>query len=151
VTSITQVSMMSNDIATASEEQAHGVKEIGTAVTQLDTVVHSNALSAEEAARAADSLSDQAKSLQSTASDMLKYLTGDGEQIVSYASAAEPTARASASKKRGKPALKLVSKNSKPKASAKPAAPVSEEQPVKQAACAEVAVPSADDPRFKDI
>jgi methyl-accepting chemotaxis protein len=173
VTSITQVSLMSNDISAASDEQAYGVKEISSAVGQLDTVVHGNAISAEEAAQAADGLTGQAKALQDTAIDLLAKIQGrqsifsSDNKIFWQKNDGDKSAKSDMSgktdkKKEGK-ALGENAKSNKntsfrktmsKKANVielKPTAPESEVQNIQAGAGAEIDVPSADDPRFKDI
>jgi len=165
VTSVTQVSMMSRDISVASDEQARGVKEISNAVSQLDSVVHGNATTAEQAARAAETLNGQAKMMQMTVKDLMSFLIGDASgaavQRAEKRSAFKNESSKSFLKNRPKapPKLKVVSAGAKQKsAAAKNAAstaPQAEEggdaKPLKLAAGAENEIPSADDPRFKDI
>jgi len=169
VTSIIQVNLMSTDIAAASDEQAHGVKEISSAVGQLDTVVHGNAVSAEEAAQAADGLTGQAKALQGTVSDLLTQLQG-GESIFSsdnktfwtandlYRTGkaggkreAKATAGPNAKPKKTSSAPKSTDKKSNVVEMRPTVAPEPEAQDQNLAVAEEVDVPSADDPRFKDI
>lgn len=166
VTSITQVSLMSNDISSASDEQAYGVKEISSAVGQLDTVVHGNAISAEEAAQAADGLTSQAKALQGTVSDLLAQLQGGPSMFISdngvfWAAASNKTkpgtkksASGSAKPKTGKrsPGQKTNAEKKSNVIEMKSASNSEpESQNLKLAAGAEVDIPSADDPLFKDI
>ncbi|MCP4375921.1 MAG: hypothetical protein GY794_07080, partial [bacterium] len=53
------------EIAAASNEQAQGIDQINTAVSQMDQVTQSNAANAEESASAAEELSAQAEQLGS--------------------------------------------------------------------------------------
>lgn len=167
VTSITQVSLMSNDISSASDEQAFGVKEISTAVSQLDTVVHSNAISAEEAAQAADGLSGQAKALQSTVGELLSQLQGaasdaderdglyDGAPRKASRADIRPKVKSEPVAKSGEQrAMKPAAQDKRSNVIEMNTAKESEESnpsALKLAAGGEAEIPLADDPRFKDI
>jgi methyl-accepting chemotaxis protein len=63
VTAIQSVTRIMSDIAAASIEQNTGIEQINQAVTQMDEVTHQNAALVEQAAAAAESLSDQTRSL----------------------------------------------------------------------------------------
>jgi methyl-accepting chemotaxis protein len=63
------------EIATAAKEQAQGIREVGTAMTEMDKVTQGNATSAEESASAAEELRAQALSMQGTV-DLLRRLVG---------------------------------------------------------------------------
>jgi len=52
------------EIATAAKEQAQGIQQVGSTMTQMDKVTQSNAANAEESASAAEELSAQARSMQ---------------------------------------------------------------------------------------
>lgn len=56
VESIKKVSDLNNEIANAATEQASGIEQINTAMTQLDQAGQSNAASAEEISAASESL-----------------------------------------------------------------------------------------------
>jgi len=60
VQAIKRVTDLMSEIAAASEEQSSGISEVNTAVTQMDEVTQQNAALVEEAAAAAESLSEQA-------------------------------------------------------------------------------------------
>ncbi|MBB3221676.1 methyl-accepting chemotaxis protein [Pseudoduganella umbonata] len=63
VDSITRVTAIMADIASASAEQTLGIEQVNAAITQMDDVTQQNAALVEEAAAAASSLEDQAGSL----------------------------------------------------------------------------------------
>lgn len=63
VDEIGRVNHLMSDIAVASQEQSRGVQQVGAAVSQIDTVTQKNAALVEEAASAAQSLSQQAARL----------------------------------------------------------------------------------------
>jgi len=60
VESVRNVSGLVNEIANASEEQASGIEEVNQAVTQMDTMTQQNSALVEEAAAAAEALTEQA-------------------------------------------------------------------------------------------
>jgi methyl-accepting chemotaxis protein len=57
------VTQLVSEVSSASDEQAKGIDQINTAVTQMDTVTQSNAANAEESASASEELSAQAVEL----------------------------------------------------------------------------------------
>ena len=63
-----------DEIATASEEQAHGINQVNTAVSEMDKVTQSTAASAEESAAASEELNAQA--------EQMKVYVGDLEAVV---------------------------------------------------------------------
>lgn len=63
VDSITSLTTIMDEIATASEEQSRGIEQVGTAVSEMDTVTQQNASLVEESAAAGASLKDQAERL----------------------------------------------------------------------------------------
>jgi len=66
VVSVRRVSDLMREITTASEDQTTGIAEINQAVGQMDQVTQQNAALVEEAAAAAQSLEEQAKTLLRT-------------------------------------------------------------------------------------
>lgn len=68
VTNFQQLATLVTDIAEASREQSTGIEQITTAVGHMDQVTQQNAALVEEAAAAAESLEDQARSLAETIS-----------------------------------------------------------------------------------
>ncbi|UOP11287.1 methyl-accepting chemotaxis protein [Pseudomonas palleroniana] len=64
VPSINKTSDLVQEISAASEEQAAGVAQINTAMTQLNQVTQQNASSSEELAATAEEMSSQAEQLQ---------------------------------------------------------------------------------------
>ncbi|WP_304412173.1 methyl-accepting chemotaxis protein [Herbaspirillum sp. YR522] len=63
VQSVQRVSDVVADISAASQEQSTGIEEVNRAIAQMDEVTQQNAALVEEAAAAAQSLQDQASSL----------------------------------------------------------------------------------------
>lgn len=64
VNSVQQVAGIVSEIASASQEQATGIDEINTAITQMDEVTQQNAALVEENTAAAQSMVEQARSLE---------------------------------------------------------------------------------------
>ena len=64
------------EIATAAREQAQGLEQINTAITQMDQVTQSNSASAEESASAAEELDAQAASLKDMVGQLRELVGG---------------------------------------------------------------------------
>ncbi|MBK9120454.1 MAG: MCP four helix bundle domain-containing protein [Phycisphaerales bacterium] len=71
VSGVTRVSELVSGISSASDEQAEGVQQVTTAVSQMDQVTQSNAAGAEEAASAAEELAAQAASVKGLVGELL--------------------------------------------------------------------------------
>ncbi|VVE56514.1 Methyl-accepting chemotaxis protein II [Pandoraea commovens] len=63
VQAVRRVTDIMGEISAASEEQSHGIEQVGRAVTQMDEVTQQNAALVEQAAAAAASMEDQARAL----------------------------------------------------------------------------------------
>ena len=72
----TKVSDLINGIARASQEQAQGVDQVNTAVSQMDKVTQQNAAGAEEAASAAEELSSQAETVKGMVRELVAMVGG---------------------------------------------------------------------------
>lgn len=64
VSDVGKVSELVAGIATASDEQSHGIKTIGESLSQIDKVTQTNTASAEESAAGSQDLARQARELQ---------------------------------------------------------------------------------------
>jgi methyl-accepting chemotaxis protein len=64
VSSVTRVSELIAEIASASQEQSSGIEQVNTAITQMEQVVQQNASLVEEAAAATESMKGEAAALQ---------------------------------------------------------------------------------------
>ena len=64
------------EIAAASREQAQGIEQVNTAVSQMDKVTQENAASAEESASASEELNAQAEQLHSYVADLVAIVGG---------------------------------------------------------------------------
>lgn len=65
-----------DEIAAASLEQAQGIDQISSAVSEMDKVVQHNAASAEESAAAAEEMNSQAIQMKQYADDLASIVTG---------------------------------------------------------------------------
>ena len=75
---VEKVTRLVEAIASASGEQADGVKQIGTSVSQIDKVTQQNACSAEEAASASEELAAQAGVVRSVVEELGKVVGRSG-------------------------------------------------------------------------
>ncbi len=71
-----KVNALISEIAAASSEQAQGIGQVNTAVTQMDKVTQSNAAAAEESASASEELSSQAMELNGVVAALMELVTG---------------------------------------------------------------------------
>ena len=119
IDSVKQVSGIVSEIASASQEQATGIDEINTAITQMDEVTQQNAALVEENTAAATSMVEQARELEK----LMSFFTLN-EQDEEESSATSVISLES--RKASKPAAKPVQKAAKASANGKA-------KPVKQA------------------
>ncbi|MDB5772970.1 MAG: chemotaxis protein [Burkholderia sp.] len=63
VTSVRQVAAIMNEITSASDEQTAGIRNVGSAISQMDEMTQQNAGLVEEAAASAESMREQANAL----------------------------------------------------------------------------------------
>ena len=82
VESVTKVSELIAEIASASQEQSSGIEQVNTAITQMDQVVQQNASLVEEAAAATESMKGEATALLDVVS---RFRTGAQEPRVATA------------------------------------------------------------------
>ena len=80
VSDIAKVSDLINGIAQASNEQAQGVDQITTAITQMDKVTQQNAAGAEESASAAEELAAQAQAVKGMVGELVVLVRGAGSR-----------------------------------------------------------------------
>lgn len=76
VEKVRQVDELVGEVSTASREQSLGVKQIATAVTQMDQIVQANASGAEESASAAEELNAQSVTLKVIIEELHNLITG---------------------------------------------------------------------------
>ena len=79
VASIGQVTVIMNEIAAASEEQSAGIEQVNTAIVEMDRVTQQNAALVEEAAAAAESMREQAGTLESLVATFRTDAAGQGK------------------------------------------------------------------------
>ncbi|MBI9085610.1 MAG: hypothetical protein JEZ11_18580 [Desulfobacterales bacterium] len=71
------------EIAAASAEQAEGIGQVNTAVTEMDKVTQQNAASAEESASASEEMNAQAEQLKSMLAELVTIVGGTRSQTES--------------------------------------------------------------------
>ncbi len=76
-----KIGQLVDEIATASEEQAQGIGQLNTAITEIDKVTQSAAASAEESASASEELNAQAEQMKGYVQDLLQVVGGDGNRV----------------------------------------------------------------------
>ena len=76
-----KIAQLVDEIATASEEQSHGITQVNTAVAEMDKVTQSTAASAEESAAAAEELNAQAEQMKTFVEDLVRVVGGSGSNI----------------------------------------------------------------------
>ena len=76
VSDVTKVTDLIDGIAQASQEQAQGVDQINSAVSQMDKVTQQNASGAEECASASEELSSQAEAVKGMVNDLSALVGG---------------------------------------------------------------------------
>jgi len=81
------------EIANASREQSEGIRQISTAMGQIDKVTQGNAAGAEESAAAAQELNAQAITLQGCVQELRALVNGRGTGSATVSAAAVQTPR----------------------------------------------------------
>ena len=167
VRNVAEVSGMVTDISTGTSEQALGISEITKAMNQLDQVTHENANSSQSAANSSTQLSLQAEALFGAVSSLQLILLGNAspetavsnkiatskgsmtksEQLSVKASEPRPVAHAKHAMKVAPSKKGVAIRNSQ---ELKVAPIESQGEGLKRASGGEF-IPSADDPRFKDM
>ena len=127
------------EIAAASSEQAQGIDQINTALTQLDTVTQGNAATAEESASASEELNAQAETMRDAVVRLAGVVGGDSQ--ISRSSAAKKALPKPAARADGRKAI------ARPKKTA--SRPPAKIQPKQRVISAEEAIPMDDD--FQDF
>jgi methyl-accepting chemotaxis protein len=73
-----KIGQLVDEIATASEEQSNGIKQVNIAVGEMDKVTQSTAASAEESAAASEELNAQAEQMKVFVEDLVRVAGGSG-------------------------------------------------------------------------
>ncbi|MCP4592486.1 MAG: hypothetical protein GY842_17265 [bacterium] len=92
VGSVSKVTDLVNGISQASEEQAQGVDQVNTAVSQMDRVTQQNAAGAEESASASEELSAQALTTKALVDELIVMVRGGEATSASAGQFASSTA-----------------------------------------------------------
>ena len=71
-----KVGELVGEIAAASREQAQGIEQVNTAVTEMDKVTQNNAANAEESASASEEMNAQAEQMKSFVNDLIILVKG---------------------------------------------------------------------------
>jgi methyl-accepting chemotaxis protein len=77
--STTKVGGIVAEIAAASGEQAQGIGQINTAVTEMDKVTQQNAATAEESASASEEMNAQAEQMKAFVDELIAMVGGTGQ------------------------------------------------------------------------
>ena len=78
-----KVGQLIDEIATASEEQAHGIGQVNSAVAEMDKVTQQVAANAEESAAASQEMSSQAEGMRSYVEDLVGVIGGSLKKLSS--------------------------------------------------------------------
>ena len=78
ITIAAKIGQLVDEIATASEEQAQGISQVGKAVAEMDKVIQSTAANAEESAAASVQLNSQAEHMKSFVEELIAVVGGNG-------------------------------------------------------------------------
>jgi methyl-accepting chemotaxis protein len=81
VEKVRKVDELVAEVSTASHEQSLGVKQIATAVNQMDQVVQNNAAGAEESASASEELTAQSMTLQHIVEELHALINGQKNAV----------------------------------------------------------------------
>lgn len=81
-----KIAQLVDEIATASEEQSHGIAQVNTAVAEMDKVTQSTAANAEESAAASEELNAQAEQMKGFVADLAKVVGGSANGSASFRS-----------------------------------------------------------------
>jgi methyl-accepting chemotaxis protein len=71
-----KIGQLVDEIATASEEQAHGISQVSTAVSEMDRVTQQTAANSEESASAAEELNAQAQQMRGYVEELATVVNG---------------------------------------------------------------------------
>ncbi len=103
VTNSTKVSDLISEVAGASREQAEGINQVTTAVTQMDSVTQQNSALSEESAAASEELSAQAEGLNEIVARLMSIVGGGSGSGSSAAVEAGKVAQSGTATERNKP------------------------------------------------
>ena len=75
-----KTAVLLNEIANASKEQTIGIRQVSTAVTELDKVTQQNAADADQAAHIAEEMEDQSAHLNNDVASLVRLVRGSSGQ-----------------------------------------------------------------------
>ncbi len=75
-----KVGVLVDEIAAASKEQAEGIEQLNTAVSEMDKVVQANAATAEESASSSQEMKSQAQIMERMVEDLKALVGGSSEK-----------------------------------------------------------------------
>ena len=81
IDSVGKTTDLVTEISTACQEQAKGVDQINSAITQMEQITQSNAASAEESASASEELSAQTQTLNEMVTSLVRLVKGSKASI----------------------------------------------------------------------
>ncbi|MCK5340226.1 MAG: hypothetical protein KAJ60_04080 [Desulfobulbaceae bacterium] len=80
VNNTNSVSQLTEEITAATNDQAQGVSQLNTAVSQMESVTQQNAANSQEAATAAISLDEQAEAMKENINEMARLIEGKAKK-----------------------------------------------------------------------
>ena len=83
-----KVGQLIDEIATASQEQSHGISQVNIAVNEMDKVTQAASANAEESASAAEELNAQAEQMKAYVDDLVRVIGGSSNGAGSVHTAA---------------------------------------------------------------
>ena len=96
VGSVSKTTELVGEISAASAEQAQGIDQVNTAVSQMDKVTQQNAANAEESASASEELSAQAEQMQGIVLSLIKLVKGTSDTHTAHSSSPRKTSKPNA-------------------------------------------------------
>jgi len=98
-----KVNTLIGEISAASKEQAQGIDQVNTAVSEMDKVVQQNAADSEESASAAEELSSQATEMEKMVAELTDLVGGSSQNGSSAAASGRKLAPSGAGQARQLP------------------------------------------------
>jgi methyl-accepting chemotaxis protein len=140
---VTTVNEMVKEIATASNEQSTGVREVTTAMQQLDQTTHQNTNVAQKSSIMASNLKGQANDLNSAVYDLLKLVSPGTDSVDSSLVSNDLGNNKASTEERASNVVNFTSSPSHQ--------PQSKGGKGIKVAGLDTVIPSADDDRFEDL
>ena len=119
IASSAKIGQLVDEIATASQEQAHGIAQINRAIAEMDKVVQQAAHSADSSAAAAESMNDEVRRMEKRLGELAGMVGTKLNIVTSGSSFSVSRPAASGAKSARKPAGLIPSTVAKPAAAAK--------------------------------